>query len=154
MNERTIARFWSKVNKTDGCWLWTAALNAQGYGHFQIVGRGVVRANRFSWEITNGPIPAGMYVCHRCDNPACVNPAHLFIGTQAENMADCAAKGRNGAPRGEAHRSAKLTPAQVVEIRARYAAGGVSYAKLCREYGVCERNILDIVRRRIWKHVE
>jgi hypothetical protein len=90
-------RLWEKVQKepNGGCWLWTGGTTNGGYGVIG-VGRGRLhRAHRISWEIANGPIPDGLKVLHRCDNPPCVNPAHLFLGTQVDNMRDCAAKGRH-----------------------------------------------------------
>jgi hypothetical protein len=89
-------RFFAKVQKTDGCWLWTASLNKAGYGQIYAEGR-PQHASRISWRIHNGAIPAGLHVCHHCDNPRCVRPDHLFLGTRSDNMQDMLAKGRNGA---------------------------------------------------------
>ena len=91
-------RFWAKVDKTGECWLWTGA-NVGGYGHINIGGR-MVRSHRLSYEWANGPIPKGLVVCHRCDTPACVNPAHLFAGSQRDNHKDCYVKGRRTLPNG------------------------------------------------------
>ena len=92
----TLERFWSKVNKTDGCWEWTGARTAPGWhGVVRTAGRKVV-AHRFAWELENGPVPDGLRVLHHCDNPACVRADHLWLGTQRENMIDASAKGRTG----------------------------------------------------------
>jgi hypothetical protein len=87
-------RFWKYVNKTDGCWLWTGAIGGSGYGLLGVENRNVP-AHRLSWQIHNGPIPDGLLVCHTCDNPPCVNPAHLWLGTNLDNARDKMAKGRH-----------------------------------------------------------
>ena len=148
-------RFWAMVEMIPfhACWEWMGAINSRGYGNFTR-GRkreGQVRAHRFSWELHNGPIPKNMVVCHRCDNPSCVRPDHLFLGTTAENNRDCARKGRTyDGPRPGC---AKLIASQVQEIRMLHASGH-SMRSIGRRYGVTWENIRAIVYRRTWKHVE
>ena len=140
-------RFWAKVNRSSGCWVWTGAKNRTGYG---IIGHGpTLRAHRVAYELTFGPIPQGMYVLHSCDNPSCVNPAHLFLGRQADNLQDMKRKGRSN--RGERNPSAKLTSRLVSKIRQRYATGNISAAKLGSEFEVSDVQILRIVNGRCWK---
>jgi flavin-binding protein dodecin len=115
-------RFWSYVNKTDSCWLWTGGLSSNGYGHFTVLKpqRKAYRAHRFVYESIYGEIPAGRFVCHKCDTPACVRPDHLFLGTPQDNMDDKIRKGRQLC--GE-QCNKKLTWAKVREIRAALHAG-------------------------------
>jgi len=145
----TVEHFWKKVNKDtpNGCWEWTGA--RLPFGHGQIaVNRKTQLAHRFSYELHIGPIPAGMEVCHHCDNPCCVNPAHLFLGTHADNMADMHQKKRRS--RG---RTAILTEAKVVEIRQKYTPYVVTFRMLAAEYGVSIEAIANVIWRRNWKHV-
>lgn len=160
-------RFWEKVEKhdpdclcCDGCWWWTGYKSARGYGSFGVGprrrdGRGspsMVRAHRWAYEYFVGPISEGLHVCHRCDNPPCVNPAHLFVGTRSDNMRDAVAKGRQpGPPKGELHHSAKLTAATVREIRADYTGTRGEVKALAEKYGVRRTTISSILARRTWK---
>lgn len=159
-------RFWEKVNK-DGptcshfpelgpCWLWTGCSQYRSgrisYGRIAY-GTKVALAHRVSWELNIGPIPHGHQVLHRCDNPQCVNPTHLFLGTQVENIADMVAKQRQGAARGEKAWCAKLTASKVKEIREKHKSGGVTMVDLAREYGVSDSMIQFIIQRKNWKHV-
>jgi hypothetical protein len=141
------------------CWVWTASVDRKGYGRMALNGR-ATGAHRVAWQVTNGPIPAGIWVLHRCDNPRCVRPDHLFLGDHAANMADMVAKGRSGAAlrpeavqRGERHPMAKLTEQDVRDIRAAYADGRDTTVGLAARYGVSNQLISRIIARGIWKHV-
>lgn len=145
-------RFWEKVEKTDGCWLWVASKTQRGYGKFSGGKRHFwIRASRFSYELAYGPIPKGMCVLHKCDNAACVRPDHLFLGTQEDNLSDMTAKGRRYIPssKGENNGRAKLTTRQVTEIRERLA-GGERRSVLAKHYGVCLSSINNIVWGKTW----
>jgi hypothetical protein len=148
----TIARFWAKVEvkNSDDCWLWTGC-KVSGYGCFRANGK-ASRASRVSWEIANGLIPPGMVVCHRCDNPACVNPAHLFLGSHADNVADKMRKGRGRwkVHHGEQHGMHVLSESDVLEIRRLFDGEYGTQAKLARRFGVSKMQISRIVRRERW----
>lgn len=148
-------RFWQRVNKTASCWLWTGSPAKGGYGHFRMAGKNT-SPHRVSYTLAYGSIPEGMFVCHHCDTPLCVNPAHLFLGTPKDNSQDMARKGRghrgnSNPPRGEAHFAAKLTWPIVRAIRERYAAGGITCKTLASEYGVTATNVHAVVRGMLWK---
>jgi len=162
METAIIEKFWLKVSKSGPtqphapaigeCWVWTGARFPSGYGVFSTKGR-PERAHRVSWEISNGPIPKGLSVLHRCDNRACVRPSHLFIGTHTDNMADRLAKGRYKNACGSDHVNSKLTEEAVLKLRAAYAAGGCTHYDLADTYGVDRSVIGRVIRRKIWKHV-
>lgn len=133
----------------DDCWPWTKGCLPGGYGALWDGGnnRGT---HRIAWELANGPIPDGLWVLHRCDNPPCCNPAHLFLGTQAENDADRTAKGRS--TRGDRHPYAKLNSETVREIRQRFA-DGTRVRDLAAEYGVSPTTLWYAAKGKTWKHV-
>lgn len=135
------SRFEQKVQVTPGCWKWTGSKNKYGYGRFWLAGA-IVGAHRVSYELYVGQIPEGMCVCHRCDNPECVNPDHLFVGTHQENMRDMAAKGRNFTPalKGQANGMAKLTNEQIAAIR----QDGRKVTAIARAYGVAHQHVSKI----------
>jgi hypothetical protein len=150
-------RFWSKVDIAgpDDCWEWNASRKPEGYGQFTISEGGSRRnanAHRLAWELTNGPIPTGKHVLHRCDNRPCCNPAHLFLGTQADNNADMMRKGRfvHWTATGTKHAKFRLTQEDVAEIRA-CAASGVGMQELADRFGVVKNHIRGIVRDLYWK---
>lgn len=148
-------RFASNYVKTEsGCWAWTAAKNDDGYGHMRFRGRGRA-AHRLSFELHRGPIPDGLCVLHKCDNPSCVNPDHLFLGTHSDNMQDMARKGRQRSPfnvSGERHPASKLRASEVLEIRHAHAQG-ISAQELSSKYGVSAAQIHLIARRKTWQHL-
>lgn len=154
-----LTRYWAKVDQSGECWDWTGFCDRDGYGMFwdgEVDGRGRPksrRVTRYAYRTFVGPIPNGMLVCHRCDNPSCVRPAHLFLGTPAENSADMTAKGRSATA---TNRHAVLTPEQVEEIRAAYVQrakgkhGSVRQIDLARQYGVTQAQVSKIVRGTTW----
>lgn len=156
MTRATEDLFWAKVHKGPSCWCWTARKARDGYGKFNMsTGRVkpkriTVLAHRFAYELTRGPIPPGMFVMHSCDNPSCVNPEHLSVGTHRANMADMVRKGRQAHT--ERHGRAKLTTKQVRLMRARHAAGE-SNASLAREFGIGTGLACMILKGQRWGHL-
>ncbi len=130
MSVNTPEIFWAKVDKSDECWKWTGQRGRKGYGALCLAGR-TWRAHRLAWFLTHGPIPEGMLVCHRCDNRECCRPDHI----------------------GTAHPMAKLTEAQVVELRAA-RAGGAPIAYLAKTYGIDQASVSHIAKGKTWKHLQ
>jgi len=180
--DRYIERFWKKVvvSGDNECWIWSAGRDNDGYGRFWD-GTRLRGAHQFSWEIHNGPIPAGLCVCHTCDVRPCVNPSHLFLATNELNSADRAAKGRSASgdrhgsrthpeclQRGDAHwvnrrpecvpcgaqrADSKLTEDDVREIRKLHAAGVHLSRRLASHFGVDRTLLWRIAKRKTWRHV-
>jgi hypothetical protein len=150
--------FWPKVRIAgpNDCWLWMAERKKSGYGKIRIAGRQTM-AHRVAWTLTHGLIPKGMKICHRCDNPPCCNPSHLWLGTQTENIADMDRKGRRDTSglilfkRGEECPTAKLTWSDVREIRRSVLSGLRTRAEASRRLGVSPTTVTDIMKGRIWK---
>ena len=148
----SVERFWSHVKKGAGCWEWQAAVfkERMGYGAFMFNGK-TVRANRFAWFATHGAWPDG-FVLHSCDNPKCVKPEHLFLGTAADNVADMRAKGRARNAKGEGHGKAKLTESLVREVRRR-CRSGETHNSVALSLGVSKSTVSHAVQRRTWTEV-
>lgn len=147
-----IDRFNRYVAKggNDDCWTWTGTKNPQGYGAIRYRGKGSF-AHRMSYEIHKGQIPTGQYVCHTCDNPSCVNPKHLFLGTPKDNSDDMRNKKRNVILQGIKNGNARLTPDKVLEMRQLF--GILSLNALATRYSVSQKTVLNVKQGKIWKHV-
>ena len=144
---KDIDRFWSKVDRSGGdnsCWIWLKGRTYNGYGRVQWVGK-TKRANRVAWTVTFGDIPDGLFVCHKCDNPPCCNPSHLFLGTRQENFDDMRKKERLVLLSGENNGRCKLTDQEVLEIRSRYATGHENQKTLAIAFGVSDAHISDLI---------
>lgn len=151
--EKDIQRFWAKVDISggeDACWEWMGGYFNKKYGCFWIGGHNRY-AHRIAWEITFGKIPDGLFACHHCDNPACVNPGHLFLGTALENMQDRDKKGRHIPRKGTNNGMSKLTWDQVREIRRMYNEDHISLTQLGKQYSICTPHIWAIVNNINWK---
>jgi len=166
LRDGDVERFWSKVDRSggpDACWLWTAKSSHRfGYGKFYLSSLdNVVHAHRFAYFPAHGEIPDGMFVCHDCpdgDNPRCVNPAHMFLGTNLDNMRDREAKGRHPhtptwAGVGSANPNAKMTEEQVIEARRNYADGGLTQTQLAQRFGISPQMMNKIILSRHWTHL-
>ncbi len=148
----TSETFWAKVNKTDGCWLWTGRLSPLGYGRFKVGGK-TRQAHRVAWFLEHGRWPEPCCL-HRCDVRNCVRPSHLFEGTLTDNNRDRKAKGRNRCQSGERNNMAKLSDETVRAIRERYAVGGVTQTALAHQYGVSLATIHNATHWKTWSHTE
>ena len=155
-------KFWKKVEKSDGCWLWLGRKQGKGYGK-----QGDQYAHRLAWELAYGTIPKGLFVCHHCDNPSCVRPDHLFLGTADDNQQDMVRKGRS--PRGDRSGARKhpermrkgesiswhkLTADNVRSIRKERAEKGTTYAAMAEHYGVHPMTVSQIFKGKAWKSVQ
>jgi hypothetical protein len=156
-----VKKFWSKVNKNGPihpvhgqCWIWEGSIGQYGYGQ---VGRRrkLIGTHRYAWTISNGDIPKGMGVLHKCDNRPCVNPDHLFLGTFKDNMNDKVRKGRQAFLKGESNGRSVLTEESVKYIRSMYIKGHPLYGgvALSKKFGVTETMISYVVKRKFWTHV-
>lgn len=149
-----MRRFWKKVVLTSECWLWKGTRRS-GYGFVswktEDGARVEYRAHRVAYEIAFGAIPEGLCVCHKCDNPACVRPGHLFLGTRADNNADKDRKGRGVYVGGEAHGMSKLNANIVATMRTIYREGKTPMRVFVQQYGVCHSTIRNAIRGATWK---
>jgi len=155
-------RFWAKVDKTSRCWLWTGGHDIKGYGRFRPVSTGPQRqATHVAWELTYGtPVTEGHFLCHRCDNPPCVRPAHLYVGTRLDNAADWVARGENAMQthpelvlRGTMAWNVKMTDETVRQMRALWSVGGITTYQLAERFGVSQRTAYKVVSHKGWTHV-
>lgn len=165
MRQPPRRRFWSKASRSPGCWEWMASKNSDGYGNFRLRSRHC-GAHRAAWALVHGEIPVGMQVLHQCDNPGCVNPAHLFLGTQVDNIRDMDNKGRRRKvhvhpsvcvpgcmPRGEGHVNSTITENVVREIRS-LREEGLLYKEISKRLRVSMSNVGGILRGERWGHVK
>jgi hypothetical protein len=149
----TEESFWASLDRSGECWNWTGWTMpppSLPYGRLGFNGYKTWKSHRLAWALTNGPVPKGMFVCHRCDNPRCCNPAHLFLGTTVDNNHDRARKGRSA--RGSGCGSSKLTEERVREIR-ELQSDGASTRALARRYGVSWTTIAAVIKGLYWRHV-
>lgn len=155
-----VDRFWDRVDRSggaDACWPWTGGLTYTGYGQLRLSPVGDVlrgrktTAHRTAWRLTFGEITEGLSVCHRCDNPRCANPAHLWLGTHAENLADMSRKGR--AARGDRSGMAKLDERRVIAVKRLFGMNVASRRELAMIAGVSVGTIDNIVTGKQWKHL-
>lgn len=144
-------RFMAKVEKTESCWVWTARKTCQGYGRIS-VGNVNKLAHRVAFELFAGDVPNGLHVLHSCDNPSCVNPSHLWLGTNNDNVADKMKKGRAPSHVGEKNGNSRLTPEDVLAIRIEFNSG-ISRDELSRNYGIAAQYVNQIAAKKVWRHL-
>jgi predicted XRE-type DNA-binding protein len=151
-DEEIVSRFLDKIEIDDqtGCWNWTAGKWGKGYGQFSVSGR-PMSAHRFSYQHFVGEIPDGLDVLHSCDNPGCVNPEHLWLGTNEDNIADKVSKGRSGV--GSDNPNAKITAETVLVIRELVGSGQVKQSEIADQLGLSRQGVSDIVNRKVWRNV-
>ncbi len=150
-----IERFWARVDRSggpDACWPWTRGCATGGYGLFCIASKDH-RTHRISYYLNSGPFPADLYVCHHCDNPTCVNPSHLFLGTNDDNMRDMVAKGRQNRQRGELCGTSKLVTMDVFALLRRYG-DGETIKSIASSFGISRSQVIRIVNQERWAHVD
>ena len=158
--------FWDHVDigESDECWEWQRSKTPNGYGRLRYtIERNKytnLYAHRYAWELVNGPIPDGMFILHKCDNPSCVNPSHLYLGTQSDNIRDRVIRGRNGHPPEDTPKRvgsqvsvARFKEEEIPVIRDLYASGKISIRGLARKYDVSPSVIHSIIHRVTWKHI-
>lgn len=150
-NDNFEWRFWNKVKKTPTCWLWIGGRFPKGYGMFTV--KGIPRkAHRISWQIHNGSIPEGLLVLHHCDNPPCVNPKHLWVGTHQDNVDDSVSKGRRC--KGENQWEAKLSSSDILKIRKWYKSKKFTQSEMAKHFKVHLHSIENAIHRRTWAHLK
>ena len=146
-----LERFWESIKKTSSCWMWVGSRDKDGYGYLSTP-RGDIKAHRLAHELhSKMPIPRGLLCCHSCDNPPCVNPAHLFLGTNKDNLSDAALKLRMHC--GEEHGNSKLTESKVLKIRSLYASHLHSQEEIGKLFGINQTQVSRVVSRKQWRHI-
>lgn len=167
LTEKQLRRFWGYIAKKDinECWLWTGSTVGRGYGRMSFGRHRTLRSHRVAYLLHYGLWPGELLVCHKCDNPPCCNPHHLFLGTSDDNIKDAVKKGRmisgdqwqakhpNHVKRGSQNHTSKLTEAQVLEIRERVAKKEMPQYQLQKIYRICQRTMYLIVHRKSWTHI-
>ena len=151
LTNKQLRNFWSKIDKRgpDDCWPWLAGKSQQGYGRLHLHPVGKFNVTRIMYYLATGKQPGPLCVCHKCDNPTCCNPAHFFLGTRADNVADMIAKGRDNKSKGVGNGKAKLTNAQVLEIR----ASRETCRAIAVKYDINHGTVSRIRTRKCWKHI-
>jgi len=144
------SNFWAKVKKGIYCWEWQGAKDKDGYGKFSLKS---LRTHRYSWVMHFGKIPKGVFVLHHCDNPSCVRPSHLWLGTHQDNMDDMRRKGRENFAKGEGHSQAKITNKVVRKIRELSKRPELTQEKIGEMFGISQTQTGRIIRKKLWRHV-